>query len=74
MVTTTGAEHVFPLHFDDYTQPFGEIHLYPRALDNFIDTAAWLEEIAATWDKDTRLHLPEFGKAIVLYPQASPEA
>jgi hypothetical protein len=23
---------------------------------------------------DTKLHLPEFGKALVLYPQASPEA
>ncbi|MDH3352355.1 MAG: MBL fold metallo-hydrolase [Gammaproteobacteria bacterium] len=74
IVTTTGATHVFPLHFDDFTQPFGEIRLYPRALDNFIDTAAWLEEYRKTWDSDTRLHLPVFGKAIVLYPQASPEA
>jgi L-ascorbate metabolism protein UlaG (beta-lactamase superfamily) len=73
-VTTTGAAHVFPFHFDDHTQPFGEILLYPRALDNFISTAKWLEEIGATWDSDTRLHLPEFGKPIVLYPQASPEA
>jgi len=74
LVTTTGADHVFPFHFDDYLQPFGEIVLYPRALDNFIDTAKWLEEIGSTWDTDTRLHLPEFGKPIVLYPQASPEA
>jgi len=65
---------VIPFHFDDYSQPFGEIVLYPRALDNFVDTAKWLEEIGATWDSDTRLHLPEFGKPIVLYPQASPEA
>lgn len=74
LVTTTGADHVFPFHFDDFLQPFGETVLYPRALDNFIDTAKWLEEIGATWDTDTRLHLPEFGKPIVLYPQASPEA
>jgi len=74
LVTTTGATHVIPFHFDDYLRPFGEIVLYPRALDNFIDTAKWLEEIAATWDSDARLHLPEFGKPIVLYPQASPEA
>lgn len=74
LVTTTGAGHVIPFHFDDYSQPFGEIALYPRALDNFVDTAEWLEEIGATWDSDTRLHLPEFGKPVVLYPQASPEA
>jgi len=74
VVTTTGAAHVFPIHFDDLTQPFGEILLYPRTLDNFVKTAKWLEEIAAAWDVDTRLHLPEFGKAIVLYPEASPEA
>jgi len=74
VVTTTGAAHVFPIHFDDFTQPFGEIVLYPRALDDLITTSKWLEEIRDTWDSDTRLHLPEFGKALVLYPRVSPEA
>jgi L-ascorbate metabolism protein UlaG (beta-lactamase superfamily) len=74
VVTTTGAAHVFPIHFDDFTKPVGEIVLYPRALDDFITTAGWLEEIRDTWDSDTKLHLPEFGKALILYPQASPEA
>jgi len=74
LVTTTGAAHVFPFHFDDFLQPFGEIVLYPRALDNFIDTAKWLDEIRARWDTDVKLHLPEFGKAVVLYPQVAPEA
>ena len=46
----------------------------PRALDNFVNTAGWLEEIRETWDTDTRLHIPEFGKPIVLYLQAAPEA
>lgn len=74
VVTTTGAAHVLPFHFDDYTQPFGEVLLYPRALDNFMTTSKWLEEIGATWDTDAKLHLPEFGKALVLYPSDSPEA
>lgn len=74
LVTTTGATHVFPVHFDDYSSPFGEIVLFPRVLDNFTEVAAWLEEFREKWDSDTRLHLPEFGKQIVLYPQASPEA
>ena len=74
LVTTTGAAHVFPVHFDDFSKPFGQIMLQPRALDNFIDVAGWLEEFRDTWDTDTRLHLPEFGKPVVLYPKSSPEA
>ena len=74
IVTTTGAAHVFAFHFDDYTQPYGEVVLYPRALDDLVTTSKWLEEIRDTWDSDTRLHLPEFGKTLVLYSQALPEA
>jgi L-ascorbate metabolism protein UlaG (beta-lactamase superfamily) len=74
LVTTTGATHVIPIHFDDYTQPFGEVQLMPRILDNFLDTAKWLEGQRAIWDSDTKLHMPEFGKTVVLYPDAAPEA
>jgi L-ascorbate metabolism protein UlaG (beta-lactamase superfamily) len=74
VVTTTGADHVLPIHFDDFTQPFGKIVLLPRAIENIVDVAGWLEEIRNTWDIDTRLHLPEFGKQIVLFPQSPPEA
>jgi L-ascorbate metabolism protein UlaG (beta-lactamase superfamily) len=74
LVTTTGAAHVFPVHLDDYSYPFGEVVLYPRVLDDFTTIASWLEEYRERWDSDARLHLLEFGKQIVLYPQASPEA
>jgi len=70
VVTTTGADHVLLIHFDDLTQPFGKIMLLPRAIENLVDVAGWLEEFRDSWDTDTRLHLPEFGKQIVLYPQA----
>ena len=73
-VTSTGATRVLPIHFDDYTRPFGQIELSPRVLDNFVDSAAWLNQIRATWDNDARLHLPEFGQKIVLYPPAEPDA
>ena len=74
LVTTTGAAHVFPIHFDDHTQRFGEVRLMPRILDNFLNTATWFDELRAIWDSDTRLHLPEFGKTVVLYPEVAPEA
>ena len=73
LVTTTGAAHVVPIHFDDFTQPFGEIQLYPRAIDDFIEVAGWLESARQSWDLDARLHIPEFGRQVVLYPPASPE-
>jgi L-ascorbate metabolism protein UlaG (beta-lactamase superfamily) len=73
-VTSTGAKRVLPIHFDDYTRPFGSIELSPRVLDNFVDSALWLNEIRETWDNDARLHLPEFGKRLVLYPPLAPDA
>ncbi len=74
VVTSTGAKHVFPMHFDDPTRPFGEVTPYPRVLGSFLKTAARLESIRDTWDIDTRLHLPEFGKTLILYPLTEPEA
>lgn len=74
LVTATGAERVLPIHFDDYSQPFGEIESSPRIFDDFSDTAVLLDEIRGVWDTNTRLQMPEFGKPIVLYPPATPEA
>ena len=73
LVTTTGATHVVPIHFDEFSQPFGEVQLYPRALDDFVKVAGWLESSRHSWDLDARLHIPEFGQKIVLYPATSPE-
>lgn len=74
LVTATGAARVFPVHFDDYTQPFGEVMLMPALLDNFVNTATWLQEFRDTWDNDVQLYLPVFGQAMVLYPGESPDA
>ncbi len=74
LVTATGAKFVFPIHFDDYTRPYGEIQLMPKVLDNFAITVQWFEEFTAAWDLDTQLFMPVFGQPIVLYPAASPEA
>ena len=74
LVTSTGAKRVIPIHFDDYTRPFGTIELGPRFIDNFVDSAVWLDEIRETWDNDARLHLPRFGEKLVLYPPSEPDA
>jgi L-ascorbate metabolism protein UlaG (beta-lactamase superfamily) len=74
LVTSTGAVRVFPVHFDDQTRPFGEIALPPKLIDNFVRTAGWLRDIRDTWDRDTQLYLPVFGKPLVLYPEQIPDA
>ena len=69
VVTATGSHSVYPIHFDDFTQPFGEIELAPKFIDNFATTASWLEEFRQRWDRDTTLFMPEFGKPIAIFSQ-----
>ena len=72
-VTSTGAATVIPIHFDDYTRPFGVIELLPTFLDDFSDTAIMMEEFRRTWDSDAQIYLPVFGEMMPLYPEAKPE-
>ena len=71
IVTTTGAKAVIPMHFDDFTRPFGEVVPFPRFLDDFEKTTRWFEEFRNTWDTDTTLYKPVFGQPIEVYSQAS---
>lgn len=73
-VTTTGAHTVYPVHFDDFTRPFGEIELPPRIIDNFEKTASWLDEFRRRWDSDTALLIPEFGKPIAIFLNSQPSS
>lgn len=73
-VTSTGAKTIIPIHFDDYTKPFGTIELVPRFLDDFSKTMAWLDELRRTWDTDSEILMPAFGVPIKLYPNDPPDA
>lgn len=73
-VTATGSHSVYPIHFDDYTQPFGVVELPPRVIDNIVKTARWLSEFRRRWDSDTSLFMPEFGKPIAIYAQPASES
>ena len=70
MVTLTGAKSVFPVHFDDFTRPFGDIVPAPRVLCDIAETAQWFELFRDRWDQDTRLFRPEFGRPIAIYAQS----
>jgi L-ascorbate metabolism protein UlaG (beta-lactamase superfamily) len=68
MVTTTGAKAVIPMHFDDFTRPFGEVVPFPAVLDNIETTATWFESFRDTWDTSVKLYKPEFGRPIAVQP------
>lgn len=70
-VTATGASSVFPIHFDDFTKPFGVIVPGPRAFGDLEKTARWFNTFREKWDQDVKIYLPEFGKPIALYAQPS---
>lgn len=74
VVTATGSHSVYPIHFDDFTKPFGSIELPPKFIDNFEKTASWLEEFRRRWDSDTSLFMPEFGKPIAIFSQPVTES
>ena len=66
-ITKVGAHRLFPVHYDDFTRPFGEIRLFPNVLDNAVRTAEWLNEIAAANETPIDIKLLPFGQAIELY-------
>lgn len=72
-VTSTGADVVIPVHFDDITRPFGTIALPPRLVDDFGLTVERLLALQKTWDSDASLYLPRFGEPIALYATAESE-
>ena len=55
-----------PMHFDDFTRPFGEVVPFPRVLDNIETTAGWFENFRDTWDVGVKLYLPEFGRPVAV--------
>jgi len=73
-VTSTGSHSVYPVHFDDFTKPFGEVVLPPKIINNFETTAKWLLEFQRRWDRDTSLFMPEFGKPIAIFSQPASES
>jgi hypothetical protein len=69
-VTAVGADRIYPIHYDDFTRPFGEVALAPRILDDAVATARWINDMAVSgdsFDDPPDIKLLPFGKKIVLY-------
>lgn len=67
IVTATGALRVYPVHFDNFTRPFGEVALFPDVVDDVVTSAAWLQEFASRAEPEVTIELPPFGEPLVLY-------
>lgn len=74
LVTATGVHSVYPIHFDDFTKPFGKIVPSPSFISNFETISEWLEAFRNTWDNDVQLFMLEFGRPVEIYAQPAPEA
>ncbi len=64
-VGVSGAGRVYPVHFDDFVQPFGDVMLFPNVADNVVKTAQWIDEFAAR--DEVSVVRPQFGVPIFLY-------
>lgn len=67
-VVATGAIRVFPVHYEDFTQPFGEVLLPPAIVDDLPKTAKWLDELAADRRHPVNISTLPFGQPIAIYP------
>lgn len=67
IVLATGAKRVYLIHHDDFTQPFGEIKLFPKVLDDVVVTTQWLNRLAEAGKDNIEIRLPLFGKPLTLY-------
>jgi L-ascorbate metabolism protein UlaG (beta-lactamase superfamily) len=73
MVTSTGVRTVYPIHFDDFTRPFGDIVAAPRFLGDLDTTVEWFNALRDRWDTDVKLALPAFGEPVAIYAETSSE-
>ncbi len=67
IVEPTGATRVFVLHYDDFTQPFGQTVLFPTSIDNVVASVQWLDALAKASDRGIDILRPTFGEPAILY-------
>ncbi|HET6629214.1 MAG TPA: hypothetical protein VFG91_05540 [Woeseiaceae bacterium] len=71
-VAATGATRVFPIHFDDYTQPFGELVLLPEIIDDVPATARRLGALAAATSPPILIQRLPLGHPVPLFGRSRP--
>jgi L-ascorbate metabolism protein UlaG (beta-lactamase superfamily) len=67
-VVRTGATRVFPVHYEDFTRPFGEVVLFPDIVDDVVVTAGWIDELAADVEYPVSVRALPFGQPVAIFP------
>ncbi len=68
-VARTGASRVYPIHFDDYTRPFGELALLPDIIDDVVQTGRWIDKLTADEQGSVTIRRLPLGRPVVLFPE-----
>jgi L-ascorbate metabolism protein UlaG (beta-lactamase superfamily) len=66
-VTATGARRVYPVHYDDFTQSFGKVMLFPKIADDSVKAADWINDAAMLEEDPPDIRLLPFGQPVILY-------
>lgn len=66
-VRRSGADRVYPVHYDDFTKPFGEIALFPKVVDDVARTATWIDELAADTNYPVTVERLPFGQPVAIF-------
>lgn len=66
-VTLTGATRVYPLHFDDFTLPFGEVALFPTVVDDVVTTAHRISDLAIAGEAPVDVRMLPFGERVAIF-------
>jgi L-ascorbate metabolism protein UlaG (beta-lactamase superfamily) len=66
-VTKTNATTVYPIHYEDFTRPLGEIILFPAIVDDVRETASWINDLAAFGNQPVEVLRLPFGERVVIF-------
>lgn len=66
-VLQAGATRVLPVHYDDWTRPFGETVLFPALIDDLPLTASWLESFSGAGTSPVTIERLPFGRPVPLF-------
>jgi L-ascorbate metabolism protein UlaG (beta-lactamase superfamily) len=67
-VVRTGATRVYPVHYEDFTKPFGELQLFPDIVDEVVLTAGWINEFAVDKKHPVSVSTLPFGQPVAIFP------
>jgi L-ascorbate metabolism protein UlaG (beta-lactamase superfamily) len=67
-VVRTGATRVYPIHYEDFTKPLGELQLFPDIVDEVVVTARWIDDLAADKKHPVSVSTLPFGQPVAIFP------